>query len=130
MHSIGGNSFANGPAPPPPPYVPPPPSRPHKNRNHTEAPTDTPDSPESKPFHPDNKNKKKSLTAGSIIGITISSAFGALCVILAVIFCLWNVQKEKDDTRTNASHSRSVSIGADRGTLLFPDLFFLCTFFF
>ncbi|XP_010928423.1 protein STRUBBELIG-RECEPTOR FAMILY 8 isoform X1 [Elaeis guineensis] len=113
---IGGNSFANGPAPPPPPYVPPPPSRPHKNRNHTEAPTDTPDSPESKPFHPDNKNKKKSLTAGSIIGITISSAFGALCVILAVIFCLWNVQKEKDDTRTNASHSRSVSIGADRAT--------------
>ncbi|XP_019701521.1 protein STRUBBELIG-RECEPTOR FAMILY 8 isoform X2 [Elaeis guineensis] len=61
----GGNTFANGPAPPPPPYVPPPPSRPHKNRNHTKAPTDTPQGPESKPFHPDNENNKKSLTAAT-----------------------------------------------------------------
>ncbi|XP_008803525.1 protein STRUBBELIG-RECEPTOR FAMILY 8-like [Phoenix dactylifera] len=111
----GGNSFANGPAPPPPPYVPPP-SRPH-NRNHTEAPTDTPQGPESKPFHPDNKNNKKSLTAGSVTGIVIGSTLGALCIVLAVIFCIWNLPKKKDDTRKNASPSlASATIGADRAT--------------
>ncbi|XP_010943263.1 protein STRUBBELIG-RECEPTOR FAMILY 8 isoform X1 [Elaeis guineensis] len=113
----GGNTFANGPAPPPPPYVPPPPSRPHKNRNHTKAPTDTPQGPESKPFHPDNENNKKSLTAGSVTGIVIGSTLGALCIVVAVIFYLWNVPKKKDDTRNSTSpYLASATLGEDRAT--------------
>ncbi|KAG1327205.1 Protein STRUBBELIG-RECEPTOR FAMILY 8 [Cocos nucifera] len=116
-HSTGGNSFANGPAPPPPPYVPPPPSRPHKNHNNAKAPTDTPQGPEIQPFHPDNKNNKKSLTAGSVTGIAIGSTLGALCIVLAVIFCLLNVPRKKDDTRNSTSpYLASATIGADRAT--------------
>ncbi|KAJ6828925.1 protein STRUBBELIG-RECEPTOR FAMILY 8-like [Iris pallida] len=100
---LGGNSFANSPAPPPPPYSPPPPRRSHNNRNHSQGPAGTPHIPRGKDSHPNHSGKKNSLTTGQIIGIVVGSVLGGLCVILAVILCFCNFHKGKKDTRNNTS---------------------------
>ncbi|XP_073003557.1 protein STRUBBELIG-RECEPTOR FAMILY 8 [Typha latifolia] len=114
---IDGNSFANGPAPPPPPYMPPPPDRPHNNHNQTQEPTPTPAGSSGKTLPSDHKEKNQSLTAGAITGIVIGSIVGSVCVILAVILCSRNLQKDKDAMRNNANQSvRSLTVGVERAT--------------
>lgn len=117
LHSIGGNSFANGPAPPPPPYAPPPPRRPHNNHNPSQMPPESPGGPEGQAPSQDHIKNKTGLTDGQIAGVVIGSVLGGLCVVLAVAFCFWNVYKgKKDDTKGRSRDiERPPSVVADGG---------------
>ncbi|KAF8414136.1 hypothetical protein HHK36_002135 [Tetracentron sinense] len=107
-----GNSFDNGPAPPPPPYTSPPPGRSHNNRNHTVPGTHTPGGSDGQASHPDNKNNKKGLTVGHIVGIVLGSILVALCALLALVFCF---RKGKHGKESIARASTgSLSSGADK----------------
>ncbi|XP_078154259.1 protein STRUBBELIG-RECEPTOR FAMILY 8-like isoform X2 [Carex rostrata] len=89
---IGGNSFINGAAPPPPPFTPPPPGKPRT------TPNDSPRSknvPEESPTTGDEK--KQGLGTGALIGIVVGSVFAALCVVLALVLCLRNTKRKRDD---------------------------------
>ncbi|KAI7746806.1 hypothetical protein M8C21_007713 [Ambrosia artemisiifolia] len=91
-----GNSFDNGPAPPPPPYTPPP-AKPHNNRTRSPPPrthkgSDAPAS--------DTSSGKK-LSLGTILGISLGSAFFILFTVLVLLFCLRKGKKTKRTPRTS-----------------------------
>ncbi|XP_077224297.1 protein STRUBBELIG-RECEPTOR FAMILY 8-like isoform X2 [Tasmannia lanceolata] len=110
---IGGNSFDNGPAPPPPPYTSPPPGRSHNNRNHTA--TLNPSQGNEGQASPPDRNNKRSLTVGPIVGIVMGSILMALCAILAIVFCLWKFSKGKAEKRSTLEGSLgSLSVGTDK----------------
>ena len=98
--------FANVPVPPPPPYAPPPPRRPHNNRNHSQVPPESPEGSGGQVQNQDHGKNKKGLTGGQIAGIVIGFVLCALCVALAVAFCLWNICKGKGDTRARSSDTQ------------------------
>nr|CAB3449158.1 unnamed protein product [Digitaria exilis] len=54
--TLGGNSFANGPAPPPPPFMPPPPQRPRNRPKHPQGQGDSPKGSESPTIQGDKKH--------------------------------------------------------------------------
>ncbi|URD87843.1 STYKc [Musa troglodytarum] len=112
---IGGNFFSNTLAAHPPPYMPPPPSRQHSTHNNTQESPNTPQGSEGKSISPDNAGNKKKLTTGPLIGIVLGSTLGALCITLAVILLLRNVQKGKDHSIKNRNDTgRSAVGGADK----------------
>lgn len=122
---IGGNFFSNSLAPHPPPYMPSPPSRQHSTHNNTQESPNTPQGSEGKSISPDNASNKKKLTTGPLIGIVLGSTLGALCITLAVILLLHNVQKGKDHSINNRNDTgRSAVGGADKGTPFFHKLFY------
>ncbi|KAJ0843481.1 putative protein kinase RLK-Pelle-LRR-V family [Helianthus annuus] len=91
-----GNSFDNGPAPPPPPYTPPP-AKPHNNRTRSPPPrthkgSDAPSS--------DTSSGNKT-SIGTILGISLGSAFLILFIALVLLFCYRKGKKTKSTTRTS-----------------------------
>ncbi|KAJ4747982.1 Protein STRUBBELIG-RECEPTOR FAMILY 8 [Rhynchospora pubera] len=100
---IGGNSFANGPAPPPPPFTPPPPGKPHTTQSNSPP---SKNGPEGSPTT--REEKKQGLATGALIGIIAGSVFAALCIIFALVLCLRNVKRTKnDDDDDDVSNGRS-----------------------
>ncbi|KAK3016793.1 hypothetical protein RJ639_006059, partial [Escallonia herrerae] len=95
-----GNSFDNGPAPPPPPYTPPPPGRSHDNRSHSPPGSRTPGS-DGRSANADNKNEKKGLTVGPIVGITAGSLLVALLALLLLVLCLRKGKKKESSAKTS-----------------------------
>ncbi|XP_020102842.1 protein STRUBBELIG-RECEPTOR FAMILY 8 [Ananas comosus] len=102
---IEGNSFTNNPAPPPPPFVPSPPGIPHNDRNSTQQPTNTPQSSSGQSPALEHEDTKQGLTAGSVTGIVVGSVFGALCVLLVIVFGLFSVHKKRNGVRNDANDS-------------------------
>nr|CAD1839524.1 unnamed protein product [Ananas comosus var. bracteatus] len=102
---IEGNSFTNNPAPAPPPFVPPPPGIPHNDRNSTQQPTNTPQSSSGQSPALEHEDTKQGLTAGSVTGIVVGSVFGALCVLLVIVFGLFSVHKKRNGVRNDANDS-------------------------
>ncbi|KAK2992196.1 hypothetical protein RJ640_005683 [Escallonia rubra] len=95
-----GNSFDNGPAPPPPPYTPPPPGRSHNNRSHSPPGSRTPGS-DGRSANADNKNEKKGLTVGPVIGIIAGSLLVALLALLVLVLCLRKGKKKESSAKTS-----------------------------
>ncbi|XP_071696617.1 protein STRUBBELIG-RECEPTOR FAMILY 8-like [Rutidosis leptorrhynchoides] len=92
-----GNSFDNGPAPPPPPYTAPPPGKPHNNRTRS-PPSSTragPDAPSSK------TSSGKKLGIGTILGISLGSAFFILVLLLGLLLCFKKGKKKEYNARTS-----------------------------
>ncbi|KAM0942645.1 putative non-specific protein-tyrosine kinase RLK-Pelle-LRR-V family [Dioscorea sansibarensis] len=112
---VDGNSFSNGPAPPPPPYTPPPPQRPHKHHDRSQPPSSSP--PQSGGFPSGQERRsKRSLGAGSIVGIVLGSTLGITCATLAVVICVRNLLKRRKDSHSNARNSSGVlTVGDDKG---------------
>lgn len=118
-HRVGGNSFANGPAPPPPPYAPPPPRRPHNNHNHSNLPLETPEGSKGQDLNQNHGKNKKGLTGGQIAGIVIGSIIGGgLCVALAVVFCLRKLGRGTRITKGRSGDIMMSPIVANSGTLV------------
>ncbi|KAL6992858.1 Protein STRUBBELIG-REPTOR FAMILY 8 [Sarracenia purpurea var. burkii] len=108
MSRYGGNSFDNGPAPPSPPYTSIPRGRPHYSPPVARAPLGS----NGQSSNPDDGNRKKGLTAGPIIGITLGSSLVVLFVMLVFVFCLRkDKRKEPSSARTSA---RSLPISKDK----------------
>ncbi|XP_062223846.1 protein STRUBBELIG-RECEPTOR FAMILY 8-like [Phragmites australis] len=97
--TLGGNSFANGPAPPPPPFMPPPPQR---RRNRPKHPQGQGDAPKGSESPTDQSDKKQGLRTGPLVGIVVGSIVAALCVLLLLVCCMRNVQKRNDDASSKS----------------------------
>ncbi|KAL6629995.1 hypothetical protein ACP70R_029760 [Stipagrostis hirtigluma subsp. patula] len=97
--TLGGNSFANGPAPPPPPFMPPPPRRP---RNHPKHPQGHGDAPKGSENPSDQDGKKQGLGTGPLVGIAAGSIVAALCVLLLLVCCVRSVRKTNDDVSSES----------------------------
>ncbi|KAK3021938.1 hypothetical protein RJ639_046137 [Escallonia herrerae] len=109
-----GNSFDNGPAPPPPPYTPPPPGRSHNNRSHSPPGSRTPGS-DGRSANADNKNEKKGLAVGPIIGIIAGSLLVALLALLVLVLCLRKGKKKESSAKTSIG---SLPVTTDKGCLV------------
>ncbi|KQJ93769.1 protein STRUBBELIG-RECEPTOR FAMILY 8 [Brachypodium distachyon] len=96
---LGGNSFANGPAPPPPPFMPPPPRRPRNRPNNSGGSGNAPKGSESSTGQGD---KKQGLQTGALVGIIVGSILAALCVLLVLVLCIRNARKRKDDSSSES----------------------------
>ncbi|RCV05102.1 hypothetical protein SEVIR_1G054500v4 [Setaria viridis] len=96
---LGGNSFANGPAPPPPPFMPPPPQRPRNRPKHPQGQGDAPKGSESPTIQSD---KKQGLGTGPLVGIIAGSIVAVLCVLLLLVCCMRNARKRKDDASSES----------------------------
>nr|GLL28749.1 protein STRUBBELIG-RECEPTOR FAMILY 8-like [Ipomoea trifida] len=85
-----GNSFANSPAPPSPRFTSPPPSRRSHNRSRSPPELHKEQGSDAQPPNPDNsnRNRKKGLSAGAIIGIVLGSLSLVLFAIFGLVFCL------------------------------------------
>ncbi|CAO2044872.1 unnamed protein product [Urochloa humidicola] len=97
--TLGGNSFANGPAPPPPPFMPPPPQRPRNRPKHPQGQGDAPKGSESPTIQSD---KKQGLGTGPLVGIIAGSIVAVLCVLLLLVCCMRNVRRRKDDASSES----------------------------
>ncbi|KAF8769575.1 hypothetical protein HU200_006166 [Digitaria exilis] len=97
--TLGGNSFANGPAPPPPPFMPPPPQRPRNRPKHPQGQGDSPKGSESPTIQGD---KKHDLGTGPLVGIIAGSIVAVLCLLLLFVCCMRNVRKRKDDASSES----------------------------
>jgi hypothetical protein len=113
--TLGGNSFANGPAPPPPPFMPPPPQRPRNHPKHPQGQGDAPKGSESPTIQSD---KKQGLGTGPLVGIIAGSIVAALCVLLLLVCCM-RVQKRKDDTSSETKDFVGpLTVNIERGMTL------------
>ncbi|XP_076919998.1 protein STRUBBELIG-RECEPTOR FAMILY 8-like [Bidens hawaiensis] len=92
-----GNSFDNGPAPPPPPYTAPPPGKAHNNRTRS-PPSRTHTGSDASSS---NTSSGKKLSIGTILGISLGSAFIILFIILVLLFCLRKGKKTQNTPRTS-----------------------------
>ncbi|CAO2037490.1 unnamed protein product [Urochloa humidicola] len=97
--TLGGNSFANGPAPPPPPFMPPPPQRPRNRPKHPQGQGDAPKGSESPTIQSD---KKQGLGMGPLVGIIAGLIVAVLCVLLFLVCCMRNVRRRKDDASSES----------------------------
>ncbi|WVZ77548.1 hypothetical protein U9M48_025405 [Paspalum notatum var. saurae] len=97
--TLGGNSFANGPAPPPPPFMPPPPERPRNRPKHPQGPGDAPEGSVSPTIQSD---KKQGLGTAPLVGIIAGSVVAVLCVLLLLVCCMRNVRKRADDASSES----------------------------
>ncbi|KAF3321488.1 protein STRUBBELIG-RECEPTOR FAMILY 8 [Carex littledalei] len=100
---IGGNSFTNEAAPPPPPFTPPPPGKPRTTQNNSPP---SRNGPEESPTT--GEEKKQGMGTGALIGIIVGSVFVALCVVLALVLCLRNTKRKRDDDEVSNGTSDRV----------------------
>lgn len=115
-HRLGGNSFANGPAPPPPPFMPPPPQRPRNRPKHPQGQGDSPKGSESPTIQGD---KKQGLGTGPLVGIIAGSIVAVLCGLLLLVCCMCNVRKRKDDASSESKDFVGpLTVNIERGMTL------------